>query len=74
MIKIHKYAAVDIGSNAVRLLISSVVSQNNNIIEVKKISLRTFIIISFRFLFRTFFRKYVKLENNIKISINKTTF
>ena len=39
MIKIHKYAAVDIGSNAVRLLISSVVSQNNNIIEVKKISL-----------------------------------
>ena len=39
MIKIQKYAAVDIGSNAVRLLISSVVSQDNNIVEVKKISL-----------------------------------
>jgi len=39
MIKIQKFAAVDIGSNAVRLLISSVVSQNNEIVEVKKISL-----------------------------------
>ena len=39
MIKIQKYAAVDIGSNAVRLLISSVISQDNNIVEVKKISL-----------------------------------
>ena len=36
MIKIKKYAAVDIGSNAVRLLICSVISQNNNIVEVKK--------------------------------------
>ena len=39
MIKIQKYAAVDIGSNAVRLLISSVISQDNNIVEVKKNSL-----------------------------------
>ena len=39
MINIQKYAAVDIGSNAVRLLISSVISQNNDIVEVKKISL-----------------------------------
>ena len=39
MIRINKYAAIDIGSNAVRLLISSVVSEDNKIIRVKKISL-----------------------------------
>jgi exopolyphosphatase/guanosine-5'-triphosphate,3'-diphosphate pyrophosphatase len=39
MIKINKYAAIDIGSNAVRLLISSVISKKNEIIRVKKISL-----------------------------------
>ena len=36
MIRINKYAAIDIGSNAVRLLISSVVSEDNKIIRVKK--------------------------------------
>ena len=39
MIKINKYAAIDIGSNAVRLLISSVISKKNEIVRVKKISL-----------------------------------
>ena len=36
MIKIQKYAAVDIGSNAVRLLICSVISQDKEYCRSKK--------------------------------------
>lgn len=69
----HKKRAIGVTNYNIRELFT-LWSKMFFIVEVKKISLRTFIIISFRFLFRTFFRKYVKLENNIKISINKTTF
>jgi exopolyphosphatase/guanosine-5'-triphosphate,3'-diphosphate pyrophosphatase len=60
MIKIHKYAAVDIGSNAVRLLISSVVSQNNNIVEVKKISL---VRVPIRLGVESFLKNKIKKDN-----------
>lgn len=44
------------------------------IIELKRISLRSAIIIFFRFLFKTLLRDYVKFNDNKKIIINKTTF
>ncbi len=37
--KIHKYAAIDIGSNAIRLLISNVIETKNNEPKYKKVSL-----------------------------------
>lgn len=39
MLSIKKYAAIDIGSNAVRLLISSIIEQENQPIKFKKTSL-----------------------------------
>lgn len=39
MLKIQKYAAVDIGSNAVRLLISNIIEQNDKSVVFKKNSL-----------------------------------
>ena len=60
MIRIHKYAAVDIGSNAVRLLISSVISQNNNIVEVKKISL---VRVPIRLGVESFLKNKIKKDN-----------
>ena len=43
-------------------------------IELKKISLRSIIIIFFRILFKTLFRNYVKFKDNKEIIINKKTF
>ncbi|WP_296313976.1 Ppx/GppA phosphatase family protein [Winogradskyella sp. UBA3174] len=39
MLKIKKYAAIDIGSNAVRLLISNIIEQDNELVAFKKNSL-----------------------------------
>ena len=39
MLKINKYAAIDIGSNAVRLLISNIIEQDNELVVFKKNSL-----------------------------------
>ena len=39
MLKIQKYAAIDIGSNAVRLLISNIIEQDNEDVRFKKNSL-----------------------------------
>lgn len=39
MLSIKKYAAIDIGSNAVRLLISSIIEQENKEVKIKKNSL-----------------------------------
>ena len=39
MLKIQKYAAIDIGSNAVRLLISNIIEQDNEPVIFKKNSL-----------------------------------
>ena len=39
MLSIKKYAAIDIGSNAVRLLISSIIEQKGQLIKFKKTSL-----------------------------------
>jgi len=39
MLKIQKYAAIDIGSNAVRLLISNIIEQDDGIVRFKKNSL-----------------------------------
>ena len=39
MLKIQKYAAIDIGSNAVRLLISNIIEQNDKCVVFKKNSL-----------------------------------
>ena len=39
MLKIQKYAAIDIGSNAVRLLISNIIEQNDKSVVFKKNSL-----------------------------------
>jgi len=39
MLKIQKYAAIDIGSNAVRLLISNIIEQDNEPVRFKKNSL-----------------------------------
>ena len=44
------------------------------IIEVKQINMRSLIIIIFKFLFRTFLRNYIRLNDNKKIIINKKTF
>lgn len=39
MLKIQKYAAIDIGSNAVRLLISNIIEEDNKLVKFKKNSL-----------------------------------
>lgn len=39
MLQIKKYAAIDIGSNAIRLLVSDVIEQNNKPVKFKKTSL-----------------------------------
>lgn len=39
MLKIEKYAAIDIGSNAIRLLIATLVEENGKLIQTKKTSL-----------------------------------
>ncbi len=44
------------------------------IIDTRKFSFRFFIIIIFRFLFKTFFKKYVKIDNNKRIIISGKTF
>jgi len=44
------------------------------IMDVKKFGIRLFIITMFRFLFKTFFKDYVKIDNNKKIIINEKTF
>ena len=44
------------------------------IIDTKKFSFRFFIITAFRYLFKTFFKEYVKINNNTKIIISKKTF
>ncbi|MDB9712647.1 exopolyphosphatase [Flavobacteriaceae bacterium] len=64
MINIQKYAAVDIGSNAVRLLISSVISQNNDIVEVKKISL---VRVPIRLGLDGFLNNKIKKDNTIRL-------
>ena len=70
MIKIQKYAAVDIGSNAVRLLICSVISQNNNIVEVKKISL---VRVPIRLGVESFLKNKIKKDNISRLrDVNET--
>jgi glycosyltransferase involved in cell wall biosynthesis len=44
------------------------------IIDTKKFSLRFLIITIFRFLFKTFFKDYVKIDNNKTIIVSKKTF
>ena len=44
------------------------------IINNKKFSFRSFIIIIFRFLFKTVFKNYIKINNNKKIIISEKTF
>lgn len=39
MLQIKKYAAIDIGSNAIRLLVSDIIEQNNKPVKFKKTSL-----------------------------------
>lgn len=39
MLQIKKYAAIDIGSNAIRLLVSDIIDQNNKPVKFKKTSL-----------------------------------
>ena len=39
MLKIEKYGAIDIGSNAIRLLIVSVIEREGNDVKFKKTSL-----------------------------------
>ena len=39
MLKIQKFAAIDIGSNAVRLLISNIIEQDDELVIFKKNSL-----------------------------------
>jgi exopolyphosphatase/guanosine-5'-triphosphate,3'-diphosphate pyrophosphatase len=39
MLQIRKYAAIDIGSNAIRLLVSDIIEQNNKPVKFKKTSL-----------------------------------
>ena len=69
--KNKKYAAVDIGSNAVRLLICSVISQNNNIVEVKKISL---VRVPIRLGFDGFLKNKIKTENRKRLNDAMSAF
>jgi exopolyphosphatase / guanosine-5'-triphosphate,3'-diphosphate pyrophosphatase len=71
MIKIQKYAAVDIGSNAVRLLICSVISQEKNIVEVKKISL---VRVPIRLGLDGFLKNKIKTENRIRLNDAMSAF
>ena len=71
MIKIQKYAAVDIGSNAVRLLICSVISQDKNIVEVKKISL---VRVPIRLGLDGFLKNKIKTENRIRLNDAMSAF
>ena len=71
MIKIQKYAAVDIGSNAVRLLICSVISQGKNIVEVKKISL---VRVPIRLGLDGFLKNKIKTENRIRLNDAMSAF
>ena len=71
MIKIQKYAAVDIGSNAVRLLICIVISQEKNIVEVKKISL---VRVPIRLGLDGFLKNKIKTENRIRLNDAMSAF
>ena len=65
MLNIKKYAAIDIGSNAVLLLISNIIEEKGKPVQFKKNSL---VRVPIRLGADVFIKKKISKENKIKIS------